>query len=137
MEIAAFILEADGEQVLADWLLFARPQHARDIATAVAVHALRRNCPGAWDALVATDAADHAQAGEWYMRDEDFNWQPPAGWFEPTTAEMIAELERELKLRRRVYPRQIMHKMLSQQRADRQIAIIEAIIRRLHEEDRA
>lgn len=44
-----------------------------------------------------------------------------------TTAEMIAEVEREIALRRRVYPRWVADKRLTSNKADRQIAIMEAV----------
>ena len=44
---------------------------------------------------------------------------------------MIAEVERELRLRRRVYPQWVAAGKLSQQKADRQIAVMEAIAERL------
>lgn len=46
----------------------------------------------------------------------------------PTLAEQIAELERELALRRRVYPEFIARKRLSARAAELQIARIEAAI---------
>lgn len=51
-----------------------------------------------------------------------------------TTAEMIAELEREIALRRSVYPRFVAKKRLRQDVADRRIKILEAIISRLRED---
>jgi len=48
--------------------------------------------------------------------------------FPVTTKEAIAELERELKLRRSVYPKFIDRGTLSKARADRQIAIVETIV---------
>lgn len=45
-----------------------------------------------------------------------------------TVADQIAELERELKMRRRVYPRHITSGMLTQDKADRQIAVLESAI---------
>lgn len=51
-----------------------------------------------------------------------------------TTEDMIAELERELVLRRRVYPMFVSNRRLSQDKADRQCEIIKAIIDRLKAE---
>lgn len=80
MVIAAFILDCAHEYVLADWLLCARPEHAREVATIVAVHALRRDVAAAWDALVAVDAMDHRQAAEWFDLDEVFTLSPADDW---------------------------------------------------------
>lgn len=46
--------------------------------------------------------------------------------------DQIEELGRELKLRRRVYPRFVQSGSLSQAKADRQIATLEAAIESLH-----
>jgi hypothetical protein len=46
-----------------------------------------------------------------------------------TTEQKLKAIERELALRRRVYARQIMTHRISQQFADEQIAIFEAIRR--------
>ena len=46
-------------------------------------------------------------------------------------AEMIAEAERELHLRRSVYPRQVSRGKLTQAKADRAIAVQQAIIETL------
>jgi hypothetical protein len=51
--------------------------------------------------------------------------------------EMVAEVEREIRLRRRVYPNFVRTRKLSQQRADRQIEIMEAIVRLLLERQEA
>ena len=48
--------------------------------------------------------------------------------FAPTLAEMVKEAERELALRRRVYPRRIAAKQMKQEQADRQIQVMEAIV---------
>lgn len=54
-------------------------------------------------------------------------WQMSDLFTEVPLAEMIAEAERELHLRRSVYPRQVGRGKLTQTRADRQIAVMEAI----------
>jgi len=43
-------------------------------------------------------------------------------------AEKVAELERELRLRAKVYPRQVERGAMSQDRADRQVAVLRAIL---------
>lgn len=48
-----------------------------------------------------------------------------------TLQEEIAELEREIGLRRRVYPNFVRSGRLKQAKADRQIAVMESAIRRL------
>lgn len=50
-----------------------------------------------------------------------------------TTHEMIAEIEREIVMRERVYPRWVADGKLKQAKADRQIAILRAAVRRLRE----
>lgn len=45
----------------------------------------------------------------------------------------IAEIEREIALRARVYPRWVVDKRLSQAAADRQIAAMQAVLRTLHD----
>lgn len=50
-----------------------------------------------------------------------------SGLFEIDWAEKLAEVERELVMRRRVYPRSVSSGKLSQERADRGIAVMEAI----------
>ena len=76
MLIAAFLLDQDHEFDLADWLLLAKPEHARIVAAGVAVHGLRRGRGLAWDALMAADAMDMDQAVEWFEADRDFVWSP-------------------------------------------------------------
>jgi hypothetical protein len=44
-----------------------------------------------------------------------------------TAVELVAEAERELKLRRRVYPNRVFTRRLSPQQAAKQIAMMEAI----------
>jgi hypothetical protein len=55
--------------------------------------------------------------------------------FPVTIDEMVREVEREITLRRRVYPRAVASKRMSQDKADKQIAIMEAVAREL--QDRA
>lgn len=78
--IAAFFLDEARDHELADWLLCARPEHARAVATGVAVHALRRGNAAAWDALAAVGAMDLPQADDWYSAAEDFVWSPEPEW---------------------------------------------------------
>lgn len=55
-----------------------------------------------------------------------------------TLEEQIAEVERELGMRRRVYPRFVEAGKMSRQKADRQVADLEAVLltlRRLHDPD--
>ena len=47
--------------------------------------------------------------------------------FEPTLAEMVVEAERELALRRRVYPRWVEQGKLKPHHAERQIRLMAAI----------
>jgi hypothetical protein len=47
--------------------------------------------------------------------------------FPVTLDEMVREVEREITLRRRVYPRAVASKRMSQDKADKQIAIMEAV----------
>jgi hypothetical protein len=51
--------------------------------------------------------------------------------FPPTIDEEITEIEREIKLRRRVYPRLVADKRTTQQVADRRIEILESVAQRL------
>ena len=48
--------------------------------------------------------------------------------FPITKADVVAELHREIKMRRQVYPRQVEHGRLTEARAERQIALIERAI---------
>lgn len=48
--------------------------------------------------------------------------------------DMIAEIEREIGLRNRVYPRWVVMKKITQDKADRQIAVMEAIAELLRRE---
>ena len=50
-----------------------------------------------------------------------------------SVAEMIAEIEREIRMRESVYPRWVAAKKLSQAKADRQIAVMRAAVERLKE----
>ena len=52
----------------------------------------------------------------------------PADLLPVSHYEMICELERELVLRRRVYPKSVERKIMSQKTADRRIEIMEAIL---------
>lgn len=53
--------------------------------------------------------------------------------FPPSIDEKVACIERELKYRRRVYPRFIWAKKMSQQKADREIEVMESILGDLKE----
>jgi hypothetical protein len=79
MVIAAHLLDEAQEPEAADWLLCARPEHARAVATGVAALALRTGLPAVWDALAAVDAMDAGQAGEWY-EEHGFTWSPEPAW---------------------------------------------------------
>lgn len=57
-----------------------------------------------------------------------------ASMIEPTLAEQIDELERELTMRRRVYPRLVANGKLGADKAARSMLIIETIIKRLRRE---
>jgi hypothetical protein len=48
-----------------------------------------------------------------------------------TITEMVREVERELTLRRRVYPGWVAAKRMTKNNADRQIAVMEAVSREL------
>lgn len=52
--------------------------------------------------------------------------------FPPTLQEQIAAVEREIKLRRRVYPRHITGGRMTQDFADKQIVLMEAVLESLH-----
>jgi hypothetical protein len=54
-----------------------------------------------------------------------------ADLFPFTLADEIHEVKRELAQRRRVYPRMVSAGTLRQDKADRQIAVMEAVLRRL------
>ena len=51
--------------------------------------------------------------------------------FEPTPTEMRACVEREIKFRERVYPRQVAGKHMTQTKADREIAVMRAVLKHL------
>lgn len=53
---------------------------------------------------------------------ELFDRQPP------TQAQMIAAVEREITMRRRVYPGRIAEKKMTQERADHEIACMEGVL---------
>ena len=85
MVIAGFLLKVEKEDELADWLVLARPEHGMAVATGVAVHALRRGVPAAWDVLVAGYAMNIDQAVKWFEADRDFVWSPdPQHLYEDT-----------------------------------------------------
>lgn len=48
--------------------------------------------------------------------------------FPPTYAEQIACVERELRFRRRVYARRVADRKMSQTQAEREIALMEAVL---------
>lgn len=50
-----------------------------------------------------------------------------ADMFRPTLHDMIVEAEREVAFRKRVYPRQVMLRKMTQEKADRQLQLMEAI----------
>lgn len=52
-----------------------------------------------------------------------------------TTADKRASIEREIKMRRRVYPRWVADRKMSQTQADREIAVMEAIAADYADED--
>lgn len=51
--------------------------------------------------------------------------------FPISVADMVLECERELIMRRKVYPRRVENRTMRQGDADRQIAVMQAIIERL------
>lgn len=51
-----------------------------------------------------------------------------ADLFPPTLAEQIACVEAEIKMRRYVYPRRVADKKMSQAKADKEIAAMEAVL---------
>lgn len=56
--------------------------------------------------------------------------------FPITLAEEIAAVEREVKLRKRVYPRYVHTRRMTQEKADKEIFAMEAVLRRLKEIER-
>lgn len=48
--------------------------------------------------------------------------------FEPTLTDQIAEVEREITMRQRVYPRLVQNRTLSQAKADRSIETMRAVL---------
>ena len=52
-------------------------------------------------------------------------------FFPPTHAEQLAAVEREIALRRRVYPNWVAAKKMSQDKADKEIAALEAVAKTL------
>lgn len=54
--------------------------------------------------------------------------------FDPTLPEMIREVEREITLRRAVYPGLVAKKKLTQTRADRQILVMQSVLDNLRDQ---
>jgi hypothetical protein len=54
-------------------------------------------------------------------------------FFDPTNAELIQCVEREIRFRERVYPKQIAGGRMTQARALREIQMMRAILERLRE----
>jgi hypothetical protein len=48
--------------------------------------------------------------------------------FAPTLQDQIIEIDRELRMRRNAYPRLVSENKLTQARADRQLAVMEAVL---------
>ena len=48
--------------------------------------------------------------------------------FQPSTSEMIAELEREIRMREQVYPGLVRKGSLAQNTANRRIAVMKAMV---------
>ena len=93
MRIAAFLLDdcqptdrKDAE--LADWLLCARPEFAKDVAAGVAAIALREGRSEVWDALAAVDAMDIVKATELYDVEGALEWSPRVEWLTPEPADV-------------------------------------------------
>lgn len=51
----------------------------------------------------------------------------------PTLDELIACAEREVRFRQHVYPRRVAKRQMTQEKADRELELMEEIARRLHE----
>lgn len=51
--------------------------------------------------------------------------------FEIGLQDMISEVEREIAMRQRVYPRRVSERKMRQSEADRQIAVMRAVLARL------
>ncbi len=87
MLAAAFLLDEHYQEFdLADWLHLAAPDHANEVATGVAVHALLRGYSEIWDIFAATGTFDYAMASRWYDggQEGEFVWQPrPEQLIEP------------------------------------------------------
>lgn len=79
LEIAAFLLVVENLHDLADWLLCARPEHARAVAAGVAALALRNGVSAPWDALAAVDALDLRVASDLFETEGDLVWGPEPG----------------------------------------------------------
>lgn len=56
--------------------------------------------------------------------------------FDPSLDEMVREIEREIVLRRSVYPGLVERRRLTQVRADRQILIMQFVLANLREQVR-
>jgi len=54
-----------------------------------------------------------------------------ADLFPPTIAELIAAAEREVRFREYVYPRRIAQKRMTAEKAEREIALMKAIVEEL------
>ncbi len=57
--------------------------------------------------------------------------------FPITRGEVIVEIEREIALRKRVYPRWIADRRLTRVKADRQVALLEEAARLLYAQEKA
>ena len=55
----------------------------------------------------------------------------PSDLFPITSEDEIVDLEREIKLRKRVYPRWVVAGRFTQEKADRQIALLESLLARV------
>lgn len=55
-----------------------------------------------------------------------------SGLFQPTLDEQIGELKRELEMRAKVFPGRVAMRAMSQAKADRQVALMQAALESLH-----
>ncbi len=94
MVIAAFFCDDKHDPELADWLLCARPEYAREVATGVAAHALREGMCAVWDALAAAGAMDHNQASELLETEGILHWAPRPEWLVPFRRPDLAAITR-------------------------------------------